>query len=126
MPQFDTHSNVVEVILPSTKDLPKEEQSIVYMDISPQKAGDMLGMNTHMTDAEKAFSVMVRRIKDWNYVDSNNEPMPININTVGLLKTEDFEFLQSKIAEEPQRLDADTKKDSPSTLQINVTENDQA
>lgn len=120
MPQFNNFADVQQLWLPSTKDAPEEDKAWVTMDVSPQKAADMLGFSTSMTEAEMGFSMISSRLKDWNYVDAQGEKMPININTIGLLTTEDFEFLQNSIKSQAIKLDADEKKDLPPTSPVSV------
>lgn len=120
MPQFNNYADVQQLWLPSTADSPEEDKAWVTMDISPQKASDMLGFSTTMTEAEMGFSMIASRLKDWNYVDSQGEKLPININTLGLLKMEDFEFLQDSIKGQDIKLDTDEKKDLPPTSPVSV------
>lgn len=120
MPQFTNYPDIQQLWLPSTENEPDENKAWVTMDVSPQKASDMLGFSTSMTEAEMGFSMISARLKDWNYEDAQGEKVPINMNTIGLLSTKDFQFLQNSIKSESVALGAEEKKDLPPTSPVSV------
>lgn len=116
-----------QIILPSTKDLPEDQQAWVVMDVSPRRAGDLALVDRSMTDGEVGLAVIAGRIKEWNYTDANGKVFPITTETVGdIIGQDDFQYLATRMGSSEGGLTEDEKKDlsstSPTNVKVNVLE----
>lgn len=123
MPNFSVGQRLEKIYLPSMKDRQDEnERGWVVMDVSPQKAADMQGFTGSMTIFDMGVSMLCGRIREWNNTDANGELLPINPSNVGQMRTEDFDYLRSKVEAENPELTNDEKKDSASISQKSEVE----
>lgn len=60
--------------------------------------------SSQQTDFEKGVEILVAKIKEWNLVDENGTPCPINMETLDKFPEEDFKFLMESTS------DGDKKK----------------
>lgn len=123
MPQVNL-KDPERIVLPSTKDLPEDQQAWVVMDTSPRRAGDLALVDRTMTDGQVGVAVIAGRIKEWNYTDANGKAFPITTESVGnIIGQDDFQYLATKMGSSEGGLTDEEKKDSKSTSPTNVTVN---
>lgn len=115
MPQLKSTEQLKKIYLPSTSGETEENKAWVVMDVSPQKAGDMLSFDTMMTQGRMGFMLVLGRLREWNYTDAQNATLPITEETLGYVAIPDFDFLRAQMETEEVELDTEAKKDSPST-----------
>lgn len=121
MPVLKNRELVKEFVLPSTKNLPKEDQAIVAMDVSPIKTGDVVGVSQGMTEGEASVRMLYERIKSWNYTDETGNLLPVSFDNVKALDIDDFKFLEGQISGVDSSLDAEKKSKSPEQPEQPVT-----
>ena len=133
MPQLrTTNSSRKQIILPSTKDLPAEEQAWVVLDTSPTTAADTLDITEGMGMMRILITLLTNRITEWNYTDENGTPVPITFDNVCKLEIDDLKYLANTLpeddnsrdlTEEQKKTSLDTSEQSPTTKnQIQVSE----
>lgn len=105
--------------LPSYTELDEDQQGYVVFDVSPKKAGDIEEVNTGFTSAQIMMVAVASRIREWNMTGEDGKVLDVNLETVKLLKMEDFDFLydiiQNELDEPKEGLTSVEKKTSPST-----------
>lgn len=116
MPQLGNEPEIKEVVLPSTKDLPKDEQAIIWFDVSPRKAGDYYSVKQQDHVGNATFAVLMARTKDWNYTDANGQKLPINVENFGRLNAGDFAYLQELVTDGSENLIDEAKKNESSSI----------
>ena len=91
MPVLKKNEEKVErIYLPSTKDLPEEEQAFVDMDIRPVQTADIEDVDPELSQISISVEMLTERTKGWNYTDEAGNPLPVSIETVKLLDVNDF------------------------------------
>lgn len=82
--------------LPSTAALPKEDQAWVDVDVSPESVADWQAISDDDNNFFMRMSrIIVRRIRDWNFIDPNGTPIPISYNAFWSLQESDRVYLLS-------------------------------
>lgn len=101
MPQLRSHNaNKKQVILPSTKDLPPEDQAWVVVDVSPATAADTLDITEGMGSMRILITLLANRIVEWNYTDENGVAIPITFDSVCRFDIEDLKYLANMLPNE--------------------------
>ena len=105
-------ANVRKFYMPSTAELPQEEQGWVDLDISPINAQDFLEMDvSDGTKVRGSVNVLIDRIKDWNFTEADGSPAKINSEGVTRLGMENINYLLAQLpAPEGSKLTAVQKK----------------
>ena len=111
MPVLDNKNKVERVYLPSTKNLPQEEQAFVDMNTGPLTAGDIIGVDPKLQEElVMAVIMLTNRIAGWNFTDASGEDLPVTAENVRMLGVEDFTFLAEKLPQGESSLDDSEKK----------------
>lgn len=122
MPVLQTNPELKKLYLPSFEEVANEEdKGWVVMDISPRKAGDIAGVQRGMGEAKIGISMLVGRIKEWNFTDEQGVALEITLDTVMKLHMDDFYFLQKQLVEVPEEISTEEKKTSNPTSQHSET-----
>jgi hypothetical protein len=104
--------NLAKYYLPSTANLPIEEQAWVMIDMQPVTTADYMSY----TDADQNTQVrlariMLARIHSWNFTNEDGTPVEINMDNFVRIEQLDFEYLKlQKFTDAPQELSDDSKK----------------
>ena len=107
-----TARNYQRYYMPSTSSLPKEEQTWVVYDTSPVRPSDSFEITDFDNPAVRLCKVMVNRIQDWNYNDTDGGKAEITWQNVGDIPQVDLDYLSSvKLSEVAAEL-TDTEKKS--------------
>jgi len=89
MPKL-SQSKIAKINLPSST---KEDPAWAKVNMS-LTAGDVLDIRENATGlAELSAAVVARAIQEWNFVDDNEQPAPINEQTVRGIPAKDFNHL---------------------------------
>lgn len=87
---------IKQFFMPSTANLPTEQQAWVKMDVGEVLAGDVLDMMNDETQnpgaGNMSGSMLAHRIKEWNFTE-DDELLPINLANVRRLEKEDLTYL---------------------------------
>lgn len=75
-----------EIVLPSYSD----SKVVIYDGVL---IGDLIGVEEIKNDTERGLALLVNLIKEWNFTDNEDKPLPINRETIGLLPLEDINVL---------------------------------
>lgn len=117
MPLLGNEPDIKEVVLPSTKSLPEDQQAKLWFDVSPRKAGDYYNVESNAVGSA-TFAILMARTKDWNYTDVNGEKLPITVENFGRLNADDFTHLQELLMDIDgidKMISTDEKKSSSDT-----------
>ena len=98
MPVLQESSKLERYYLPSTKELPEDQQAFVDMEVGKLTAGDIIGIDPKASETESAIRMLSNRIKGWNLTDAAGEELEINFDNVCKLDMDDFTFLADKIS----------------------------
>jgi hypothetical protein len=127
MPQIqDASLQIKRFVLPTTKDLPEDQQAWVDLNVGKFLLRDTLAVEHTETIPQANFDLLMMRIKDWNYTDSTGQKLPIDREHVEVaIDPLDFRFLVTQMEESedarvlsetnPTSLDDESKKNSSST-----------
>lgn len=115
--------HVKKFLMPSTAKqpdgtpTPEDQQAWVKMDVGPITPTDSQQFSDEDRNAVVRLQrIVVGRIKEWNFVNADGQPEPINLETYYRLAQEDKEYLQSiEFDGGPPPLTDDQKKTSTST-----------
>lgn len=115
-------SNIKKFYLPSTskyvdangvsQKTPIEQQAWVNVDVGPESVLDwQVVTDEDQNSALRKARIIIRRIKEWNFVDENNMPVPITFESFWSLPDEDRLYLLTIQFDEGQKsLTLDEKK----------------
>lgn len=86
--------HIQQLYLPSTANLPQDEQAWVKLDVGPESVADW----QVITDGDQNYAVrqsriIVNRIKEWNFVDEQGQPVPITFESFWALPAADRLYL---------------------------------
>lgn len=110
MPVLQNESKLERFYLPSTKNLPQEEQAFVDMEVGKLTTADIVAIDPKAPEVQIGVMMLTTRIKGWNFTDSEGKELPIVFDTVKMLDVEDFGFLAEKIPADFKTLDPTEKK----------------
>lgn len=129
-------ANAVRIKLPSTKDLPEEDQAWVDLK-DTMLTGEMVGLTQGDGYKERVLYGLVEAIVDWNLEDLVPDPdkegqekrikAPIDIFHVARLEQEDFFFLADEMErikkeqDETPAIENEEKKTSSATLNPSIS-----
>jgi hypothetical protein len=117
MPQL-TSQKTEKIYLPSTENLPKEEQAWVEVR-SRISVNDMASLNitggTVSATMADFLPVVASLIKDWNFTDSDGTTIEITNQSVGDLEPNDFNKILEVVFKAKSVTAEDQKKSSPSS-----------
>jgi hypothetical protein len=80
----------VTVVLPSTAELPEDQQCRVRMLSGEVTVGEMDDIDTKASDVVIGRKVLAKRILDWNIEDEDGSEFPITEENIALFKAQDF------------------------------------
>jgi hypothetical protein len=116
MPVLKFDDTPKRFVLPSTEKA--AEQAWVEMATYPLCADDYgVYFSKRAAGLEPALNaeILARRIKKWNWTDTNGAPLPIIPENIGHLSMDDTRFLMNCIEDEDTEVLDETLKDSSST-----------
>lgn len=90
MPKFTNKQNTVTVELPSY------EGSKVTLK-SSLSVGNIKTIYKEKDEFEQSICLLLAYIKDWNFVDEDDNPVEVTRENIEELPLEDFQFLSEKI-----------------------------
>ena len=91
MPQLETFRKTEKIKLPSFPDSELEiYTSLLY--------GETLEVDINKNDQEQLLQIVCKIIKSWNFTDKEGKEIPINIESLKMLKLEDITFLIDQIS----------------------------
>lgn len=79
--------------MPSTADLPKDQQKWVIYDNSPVRPMDSFEVTDYDNPSVRLCKILLSRIQDWNYTDENGEKSPLTWQKVGEIPQEDYKYI---------------------------------
>lgn len=91
----------VKLFLPSTKNKPDAEKAWVMMR-AKMLYGDSIAGSAGSTLDEAGKLILFRMVKDWNFTDENDVPIPITLETIEWLDKIDADFLGDWIIEQTE------------------------
>lgn len=121
MPVLKQHvKEVKKVYLPSTKAAENEEdRAWVELNVGATSAVDLIHIGGNInTEGEFAATVLVNRIVNWNFTDKELIPLPVTLENVAQLETEDYVYLQkilNEVGEPAAKLSPEDEKNLSST-----------
>lgn len=113
MPVFEPLPDpiVKQFYLPSTAKLPEDQQAWVKMDVSPMNVRDHLLVQIGDTPSAVSIRILAARIRDWNVLEVDQTPLPINTDSILRLGQANLNYLAAQIpTEATSTLDLDQKK----------------
>lgn len=85
-------TRIEKITLPSYEDLPEAERAYVELQI-PAHMTDFEDVNQDEPQIRQTASVIAKKIKSWNLTDEQDQPLPVNTDTVVALDAVDFATL---------------------------------
>lgn len=91
------------------------------IEVGGLSAGDLTGLRQGLTEIEMTFSMLAGRIKRWDYVDENDQPLEITLDVMKYLPTEDYTALMEKLnqagglSDEENFTSSDVSKETPTS-----------
>jgi len=67
---------------------------------------DMKEMLAIENDFDRGMFMLTKVIKSWSFVDENEKSLPVNVDTLGLLTTKDFNLIMNKVGNVVGELEA--------------------
>jgi hypothetical protein len=98
MPLLETE-RLQKIILPSTANLPADQQEWVVMDISQLKGADLDAIDENAEKNIMKFfgQIVTLRIREWNVTEANGELAELSAENIGRLPLEDRAHLYAQI-----------------------------
>lgn len=106
---------VKQFMLPSTASLPEDQQAWVKAEVGPLTTGDIVNSGAVSADAsptQQTVSLLIARIKEWNFTDESGKAVEINYDNVCKLDINDFGYIAGSIITDSSasQLSTDEKK----------------
>jgi hypothetical protein len=103
-----------QILMPRTENAPNPEDRFwVVLDVSPAMGRDLVEVSSRDTAGTTLLKGVVKRLREWNYLQADGTAWPITLENVGkLLDIEEINFLSDKIktAKAAQQLSEPEKK----------------
>lgn len=115
MPILNIQEEIKHLIMPSSVNKPAEEQFWVELDVAPLIGADYELVGFGFTNTQVMVTILTRRIKVWNFADTNGVVLEINKDNILKLTFADIAWLRQSIKEAeglPEPLSTPEKKDS--------------
>lgn len=87
----------VTLLLPTSKELPTEQQETVTMDASPLRGGDMINIDDITNAIQLNIEVLSGRISAWTVKDTDGQVAEVSKDTIARLPFEDLAFLVTQL-----------------------------
>lgn len=125
MPVIKTSQKTTTVVLPSTKELPEDEQIKVTL-LHDVSANGMVEIE-ESDGSNKGARIIALYVADWNVTDEAGEKIAITAENLGLLAYSDFKFLDRYVGEvinkSVEAVDSSLKELLSGTSQPSTTDN---
>ena len=89
-------NEIKQLFLPTSKDLPEGDKEWVTIEVGPILGGDILNVAGNTDSSEMMLTMLLKRIKEWNVRDINNDIAPLSTESIKHLSMDDLSFLLSE------------------------------